>query len=90
MEKRQLALATRTSGPLLELQAGTGQLGLVLEMGLLFMLPDARVAVVVGMSSFCKSSGTFFMLSDEAFGREQLDARSDLFSFGAVLYEMPF
>ena len=70
MEKRQLALATRTSGTLLEVQAGTGHLGLVLEMGLLFMLLDARVAVVVGRSSFCKPSGTFFMLSDEAFGRE--------------------
>ena len=34
------------------------------------MLLDARVAVVMGRSSFCKPSGTFFMLSDEAFGRE--------------------
>ena len=71
----------------------------VLDFGLAKLLPrpdaqqksstqDASTAPLDGASDVGMIPGTPAYMSPEQVRREELDARTDLFSFGAVLYEM--
>jgi tetratricopeptide (TPR) repeat protein len=68
----------------------------VLDFGLAKLLPESKLAVDKSTSSKTDSAltspgstvGTIAYMSPEQARGEEVDARSDIFSFGAVLYEM--
>jgi serine/threonine protein kinase/Tol biopolymer transport system component len=70
----------------------TGNWVKLLDFGLAKLLPGVRPAGAGGMESGLSNSGvplgTVTYMSPEQARAEVLDARTDLFSFGAVLYEM--
>jgi len=68
----------------------------VLDFGLAKLLPESRLAIDMSTPSTTESTltspgstvGTIAYMSPEQARGEEVDARSDIFSFGAVLHEM--
>jgi serine/threonine protein kinase/tetratricopeptide (TPR) repeat protein len=60
----------------------------ILDFGLAVPLPSGHDAHTTGVTRSGRTSGTAPYMSPEQVRGEELDARSDLFSTGVVLYEM--
>ena len=60
----------------------------ILDFGLATVVTDGSSTAVRGVTETGTTVGTVAYMSPEQARAEQLDARTDLFSFGAVLYEL--